>query len=47
MFHVIIFFLSGRFFLLEALVTPLNSPFSASVLDGEIETTTIGNPHLF
>ena len=47
MFHVIDFFQCGRFFLLEAPVTSFNSPFSTSVLDGEIETPTIGHPRLF
>ena len=31
--------------LLETPVTPLNSPFSTTVLDGEIETPTIGQQH--
>ena len=31
--------------LLETPVTPLNSPFSTPVLDGEIETPTIGQEH--
>ena len=32
--------------LLETPVTPLNSPFSTPVLDGEIETPTIGQQHI-